>query len=684
MKLSRTALAVGLVLGQLVHVGCGGPPAPKTAEADAKKHAEDDSIGAMAAAQGGLAALGGGVNANPSGYETALTGPLRAELLDKETPVKLDGVLKEWPPRTPAKTLRGSTDGVTFAAALQYDDTRIVVGGEIEDPHYVRTARFNEGEDHVSFVLAFPGSAGKYQVYEIGIFPGKSGETAGAVRYLSGPQKGRDVPGSKVVEAPVGKTGLTFEAQIPWATFAEARTMRVGLRAALRYHDGDAKTERGVLATSGGGESSPTDLAALPTAAERAVVEGLLEPKGIANAVPKIELFADVAGDAMKERISVFDKYFTVCGPGYRGGKQFFFRELQGELVRVEARDLAGRGKDALLVRKRVVHQGVAHEAFEVWAFSKDEPETVFSHEVAVSQGAKKISNALRVSQGEIEVTVEPAAGWDLASYREPGLADTEALLLPWGAVKSQSYRFDGTKFTKDKEVAQAGQKPDAPRVGAQDPIPRDVPTPAVGKGQDLGTRLYDAYLADQHVAAGTRAKVDLKVQVHGDARPERVVVMGRDLVILGPGYKGGTQYAFARLTDFATPEDISEVTARDITGDGLAEIVIRGKVKLNPTTDSEVMLVYSAAGERITRLLSVETAREIQGSRVQGLVQFVPSKTKGFEIDVRPGTARGFTEKNCPFSEGEVSPQGVPVLLPWGKTKSLRMVWNGSAFAKQ
>lgn len=679
MNLSRAPFVLALVLAPTVAVGCGGPPPAKVAEGD-KKH-DDDSIGAMAAAQGGLTALGGGANANPSGYETALTGPLRAELVEKDAPVKVDGVLKEWPPRTPAKNVRGSTDGITFGAGLQYDDTKLYIGGEIEDATFVRTARFGENEDHVSFALAFPGSAGKYQVYEIGIFPGKSGESAGAVKFVGGPQKGRDVPGAKVVEAPNGKTGLTFEATIPWATFPEARTMRVGLRAALRYHDGDGKTERGVLATSPGGESSPTDLAALPTAAERAVVEGLLEPKGIANAVPKIELLADVTGDAMKERISVFDKYFTVCGPGYRGGKQFFYRELPGELLRVEARDVGGRGKDSLLVRKRIVHQGVAHEAFEVWSFPKDEPETAFSAEVAVSQGAKKISNALRISQGEIEVTVEPAAGWDATSYREPALADTEALLLPWGPVKSRTYKLEGAKFTKDREVAQAGQKPDAPRAPE---LPRDVPTPEVGKGGDVAGRVYEAYLADQHVAAGTRAKVDLKVQVHGDARPERVVVVGRDLVVLGPGYKGGTQYAFARLTDFATPEDIGEVTARDITGDGLAEIVVRGKVKLSPGADSEVMLIYSAAGDRIQRLLAVETAREVQGNRVQGLVQFVPSKTKGFEIDVRPGTARGLTEKNCPFQEGEVTAQGVPVLLPWGKTKSLRMVWNGTTFAKQ
>lgn len=679
MKVLRIALAV-----TVTSVAACGQPSPKSPDGASRKVSDEESIGALAAAQGGLTALGGGANANPSGYETALSGPLRAELLEKDTPVKLDGVLKEWPARTPAKIARGKTDGLAFAAGLQYDETKIYLAGEIEDAKYVRTARFAEGEDHVSFALAFPAQGGKYQVYEIGVFPGKSGETAGSVRFLSGPAKGREVPSSKVVEAPNGKVGLTFEAVLPWSTFAEARTLRVGLRAAVRYHDGDGKAEAGVLATSAGGEGAANELAPLPTAAERAVVEGLLEPKGMAQAVPRIELFADVTGDAMKERISVFDKYFTVCGPGYRGGKQFFYRELSYDLSRVEARDVTGKGKEALLVRKRIVHQGTAHEAFEVWTFAKDEPETAFSHVVAVTAGAKKVTNALRVSPGEIEVTVEPAVGWDATSYREPGLAETEALLMPWGAVKSVTYKFDGARFAKSGEVAQAGQKPEGPASKPVAELPRDVPTPEVGKGGDLSARVYDQYLADQKVAAGTKPKVDLKVQVNGDARPERVVVIGKDLVVLGPGYKGGSQYAFARLSDFTTPDDITEVTARDITGDGLAEIVVRGKVKLSPTVDSEVMLVYGAAGDRVVRLLAIETAREVAGGRIQGLVQFVPSKTRGFEIDVRPGMARGLTEKNCPFSEGEVTAQGVPVLLPWGKAKAVRMVWNGSAFTKQ
>src|SRR5208282_6079995 len=104
------------------------------------------------------------------------------------------------------------------------------------------------------------------------------------------------VPGAKIVEAPTTK-GYTFEASIPWATFPEARTLRVGLRGALRYYDSDGSASaRNVIATGAGDVSSPSSLPPLLTEAEQAMLEGLLVPKGLAATPPKVELYADVVG----------------------------------------------------------------------------------------------------------------------------------------------------------------------------------------------------------------------------------------------------------------------------------------------------------------------------------------------------------------------------------------------------
>ncbi|HSO35727.1 MAG TPA: hypothetical protein VLT33_24530, partial [Labilithrix sp.] len=563
---------------------CGGGAKAPDARRDAAGAKEPhESIGDAVAAQGGLASLGGAGNREDgsTGVEVALGGPLHAEDVDKKTPVKLDGVLKEWPARYAAtQSLSGKTDGLGLAVAVQTDEAKLYVGVEVTDPALARTSRHGDGDDHVSLTLAFPAGRGGLKAYEIGFFAGKPGESSGVVKWLAGPGKGQEVAGAKIVEADV-KGGFVFEAALPWASFAEARTMRVGLRAAFRYHDGDGTSVRGVLGTGPGSVEHPSELPALPTGAEQAVVDGLLGPKNLSGTAPRIDVFADVAGDERKERISVFGKFFTICGPGYRGGKQFFWREVAGELASFETRELTGRGKDDMIVRRRTTNAGVVHELLEVWtvAAAGDEPVTVFTQEIAVSDPASKrrIANAIHISAKEIEVSVEPAVGWDAATFKEPTAGD-EGILLPWGNVRSRTFRLEKGKFVKAAEVAQAGAAGAASSTSTSTSTgTRDLPTPTVGKGADLSRQVMDLYLKDQAVPAGTKPRFDIEVHVDGDPRPERVALIGRDIVVLGPGFKSGSGYARISLAQFADDKDVSEMTARDVTGDGAAELVVRG-----------------------------------------------------------------------------------------------------------
>jgi hypothetical protein len=694
------------LLSTLVATAACGGGAPKGSESpqggagDAR-----DSIGDVAAAQGGLSALGGNGNREDgsTGVEVALGGALRIDDVDKKSPVKLDGVLKEWPARYAAReALSGKTDGLALAIAAQSDDAKLYVGAEVTDPKLARSSKHGDGDDHVSMTLAFPVGRGALKAYEIGLFAGKPGETSGAVRWLAGPSKGQDVPGAKLVESDT-PGGFAFEAAIPWSTFPEARTMRVGLRSAFRYHDGDGASVRGVLGTGPGSVERPGELLALPTAAEQAVVEGLLGPKNLAATAPKIDVFSDLAGDERKERVSVFGKFFTICGPGYRGGRQFFWREIAGELASLETRELTGRGKDDLIVRRRVTNGGVVHEMLEVWSVlpeggtgaraergaHADEPTTVFTAEIGIVDPAakKRIANAVHVSAKGIEVSVEPAVGWDAASFREPTAGGEEGILVPWGTVKSRKFTFDKEKgkFAKSEEIAQAGTP--APGTGTGTGTTRDLPTPAVSKSTDLSKQVMEAYYRDQGVAVGTKARFDIEVHVDGDGRAERVALIGRDIVVLGPGFKGGNGYARMSLTQFADDKDVSELTARDVTGDGAAELVVRGVRYVTTPAGERVavegLFIYQVKGGAISRVFSVETGRELAGKRIQGLVQFVPAKGgKGFDVDVRPGVARGWTKETYPWPQDKPGGSIEPLLLPWGGITSVRYAWNGAQFA--
>jgi hypothetical protein len=690
--------------------GCGGPKAEVKSPgvSETQKH---ESIGDLAAEQGGLASLGGAGNREQAtGTEVSFAGPLRAETVSSKTPPKLDGVLKEWHARTPAKeTISGKTDGLGLDVAVQSGDDTLWVAAEVQDATLTRSGKLTRTEDHVTVTIAFPSGRGALKAYEVGLWPGIPGSAPGAVKWTAGPNAGQKVNGAKLVENDV-KGGVTLEAAIPWASFPEAATVRVGMRAAFRYHDGDGSSVTGVLGTGPGSVEKPTELAALPIAAEQAVIEGLLEQRGLAGTKPKIDIYADIAGDERKERISVFGRFFTICGPGYRSGHQFFWREIAGEIVSLEAKELTGHGKDELIVRRRVTQGPSTHDILEVWAIPghNEEPATIFAHQVAIasSDGKKRVSNSARLGSKQIEVSTEPAVGWDAGSFNETLSGDVEPLLLPWGTIKSKTFKLDGNKFTKTSEVAQpgvpapaakptdslgasAGAAPQHRPSDAPGPsLSRDVPTPSVQKGSDLGKQVLEAYMKDASVPPGRKPRFDLEVNVDGDPKPERVVLFGRDMVVLGPSFKGGTGYARLSLTQFADDRDISELTARDLTGSGAADLIVRGvrhvKSPTGESIDVDGLFIYQVKGGSLARIFAIETGREMNGKRVQGLVQFLPAKAgKGFDIDVRPGTVKGWTRETYPWAQDKPGAGPIePLLLPWGNMPNVHYAWNGAQFA--
>ena len=683
-----------VLLGSLVvlasGVACGGGNAgTKPKDGTSANDADGGgSIGNLVLQNGGLDTLGGGSNSNGSG----LSSSLKLDLVEKDQKVLLDGIVKEWPARTAATTVvKGSAVKATFG--LQYDDAKVYVAGEIADEKFTRTGRFGDDEDHASLIVATPSlgvQTGSYTAVEIGFYAGKPGESAGAVRFLSGPSKGRDVPGAKIVEAPLDK-GYAFEAQLPWSVVAPSG-VHLGLRGAMRYYDSEGSGIKSVVATSNGDVASPSALATLPSESEQSMIDGFLSPKGLLATAPKVDIIADVVGDGQKDRITVYDRYLTVLGPGYRGGKEFFFRDFGADLVKLETKDVTGRGKEDLLIRRRFAPSGGSpstREWFEVWSFLGDEPTTTFAHEISVSLAGKQVTNAIRASSKEIEITYEPAQGWDVTTYREATASDVEPVLLPWGAIKSQLYKYDNGKFAKLKEVSQTPQPGAATNTYTVSQKPPEPPTPVVKTNTDLGKSMLDKFKADRGIAATERPRFDVEVHVDGDNRAERVVAFGRDICVFGPGFKNGTAYAYITLSQFAADADVKDFAVRDLTGDGAADITVRGVRHVTAAgqgnVDMDVLFIYQVKAEAITRVFGIETGREQTGKRVQGMVQFIPAAGgKGFDIDVSPGRATGWTDKTYPWGQDQPGTGAIePLLLPWGGIAHLKYSWNGTTFAK-
>ena len=608
----------------------------------------------------------------------ALPGPvlaegtaLRADLVEGKS-VRLDGVPKEWAMLTSlGYTLKGKLGkpDIEARAGLAYDANNLYIAADVTDD-----VLRGGGGDRVEVVLGFPGGA----LHEIELYPGDPGRSAGVAKL----KDGGAISGAKVVEAP-RSGGWTLEASVPWSALSAARNVRVGLRGAIFVHDADSgSSAKNILGTAP--SAAYGSLPSLNTEAEQSLHDGLLKSKGLRGA-PRFNLLADVAGDSMKERVLVYDRYLVVLGSSFRKGSEYYFADVGVDgpsVLSCEVRDLTGDGQSEIVFRKRVGQSNKPREMIEVLRFGSSEtPSAIFRHEVSITTSDGSIHNDVSFvpdgSRTAIKITPGTARGLHAGNYREPSEASYDALLLPWGTIASQTYRLSGSSFVKSSEETQAPTAPPPP-AGGDTSLPKPPPPPSPA---ELMEKVYDLYKRDRSVSG--RPRFDLAVDVAADGGPERVLLHDRDIVVFGKGYKAGTGYAYLTLQQFASAGDILEMSARDVTGDGKAEILIKGAMHVSgpggDKVDREIMLVFQVTNEGIRRVFAAEIARAMGRKRINGQVRL-----SGGSIELAPGNAVEWTASTYPFTQDSGPVGGLePLLLPWGGARAVRYRWGGSGFSK-
>lgn len=605
--------------------------------------------------------------------------------------VRIDGVLKEWPGRMTelAEAIQGRAGGERVSGQIGYDDKHVYVAFDVRDDQLIRTSGFGTGEDHGTLLIAFPDARGRYGVHELRVYPGDPGKIAGSVRQKGGAA----VRGARVVEAPK-KGGYTIEAQIPWSAFPQAKQSRVGLRAALRYTDADAPGRvKAVVGTSRG--STAGALPPLPLEAEQGLDASLIRAKGLSKK-PAHSAFGNVAGDAMLEHVAVYGGYLTIVGPRYRGGKQFYFGELgvsdASMVSRLSLRDLDGDGREEIVIEKKIGGRDRYRGVLQVMKVGTDDtPFVAFAHETAVVTPDGRVENEVRfVKQGKlaaIEISQGKAEGFEPDTYAEPRSGDMPPALLPWESVAARTYQWDGKKFEKVGESTQKPRVSSKPSGKPSGPPPPPAPRPPTA--DELQDRLYALYRKERKVGAKA-PRFDFVTDVAGDGEMERVLVHGNDVVVFGKSYRGGTSYAFISV-GVADPKDIVHVTARDLTGDGKAEILVRGVLHAKASkelggdvVDRHALFVYGVTESGVQRVFAAETGRTLGENSILGAVAFVPAE-RGFAIELRPARAVGWTEKTYPFPPDTTAAGGLePLPLPWNDAPSGRYVFNGNSYARR
>ena len=609
--------------------------------------------------------------------------------------VRIDGDLREWPNKMTelGDTLQGSGGSDPRAAVtIGYDETNLYVVLKIFDKRIVRSAAAGPSEDHATLSLAFPRGR-DFNTYEIELYPGNPGKLPGVVKL-----KGAALTGAKIVEAPV-EGGLHLEVQIPWSALPDAAKVRVGLRAAVTYTDADASGSISGVISSAPGRSGRA-LPPLLLEAEEGLESQLLRPKGLSN--PSREAFGNVSGDAMYERVAVFGNALAIVGPHYRGGKEFYFADLgikDGSMVtRLSLVDFDGDGRDEIVIQKRIGATDKYREVLTVTKVGSDDtPFQAFAQEVGIKTADGKIENRVSLKNNTIEIAQGESDGFDPATYAEVTPSDMGSALLPWESVGSRTFKWVGKGFEQAEQTPFTPKAGSAPKAGrapkksakagaVRSDEPPAPPAPRAPSSEELLDRVYALYKKDRGVGGG-KPSFDFVTDVAGDRGPERVLVHGKDLVVFGKGFRQGLSYAFITI-GVSDPKDIIDVTARDLTGDGKAEIIVRAVLHAKASkalggdmVERRALMIYGIKEEALGRVFAAETSRAVGDNEVLGAVAFEPGK-RGMDIELRPARALGWTEKSYPFPPDTTTAGGLePLLLPWGDVGKRRYHWDGSAY---
>jgi len=201
--------------------------------------------------------------------------------------------------------------------------------------------------------------------------------------------------------------------------------------------------------------------------------------------------------------------------------------------------------------------------------------------------------------------------------------------------------------------------------------------------------RVYALYRKDRGVGKA-RPRFDFVTDVAGDSTSERVLIHGKDIVVFGKEFKGGMSYVFITI-GVEDSKDVFDVTARDLTGDGKAEIIARAVLHAKASeelggdvVDRHALFVYKATESGVTRIFAAETGRSLDENAIVSGIRFVPG-VKGVALELHPGRAIGWSERNYPFPIDRAPYGGLePLLVPWGGDGPRRYEFDGSRYTQR
>ncbi len=585
--------------------------------------------------------------------------------------IRVDGMLRDW---TGARMsdLGSDSDG-SMRYALGYDARGLYVAAEVQDERLIRNREPGDGDDAVIVTIATPSGRG-FTAVELWLHPGESGRSpAAATSGALGARRRSAIRGASVVEAPrAGGAGYTLEAFVPFAAIPGAARWQEA-RGTIRLHDVDSlshpEAENEPALAPVDREHLERLPALRPSGGQSALLDEFLASHELQGTAPRFDLRGDVVGDGAPERVVLVDRFVLAFGPSIQGGRGYVFVQLgidvAADLREARLEDLTGDGKVELVVTVRQRSAGGTRDLFQVLRIDEQAIRPIWGLETRKETAAGSVASAVRVERGRrgqpptITARAGEARGLDASSLREAPPTDVEPIVLPWGPALERSYRWDGRAFTR------TGERPNPhyvdPEVAARQAAAAAATTTPVAPAAPSLDAVIAEFRRQRGIAASARPTRDLTANVAGTGASERVLLFGRDLVVVGAEFRNGTGWFHYELPA-AGPADVIDLRAADVTGDGRAEIVYRVRQMVSGIR-RDVVVVHQFTPTGFPALLQREVLREQGTSRIENEI-----RTEGGRLEIRPGTARGWDQSTWPYAPTDApGPDGVePLLLPW------------------
>jgi hypothetical protein len=181
-------------------------------------------------------------------------------------------------------------------------------------------------------------------------------------------------------------------------------------------------------------------------------------------------------------------------------------------------------------------------------------------------------------------------------------------------------------------------------------------PPPITGSGGELGA--FAEFLRSEGLE-GQATRFDLRADVLGGKKKERVALVGSTIFVGGGDHADGASFETLRL---GAVLELHEATLADLTGDGRAEVFLRLTSQADAGTVSEAwVLTFDEGGARA--IFKVPYGIRRRGASIENSAVLEPRPKRGPKLVViRAGTAQGFDSRSLAQDPGDLS-----LLLPWG-----------------